>query len=142
MLFQTPNYGQSGALSGTATSVTIPAATLPANSTNQANLVFYHLTTTNGATAIEAFVGSATGLIIKTTASSIAAPAPVLAIIPSATNVLVEWPTNATGYTLEVSTNLASAVWNTNLPAPVIVNTNKVVTNGVSGTRKFYRLIK
>jgi hypothetical protein len=141
-LFQTANFGQSGALSGTATSVTIPAAILPANSTNQADLVFYHLTVTNGATTTEAFVASATLLTIKTTASSTAVLAPVLAILCSGTNVLVEWPTNATGYTLEFSTNLVSAVWNTNLPAPGIVNTNKVVTNGISGTQKFYRLTK
>jgi Bacterial Ig-like domain len=140
-LFQTPLYGQPGALNGTATSVTIPAATLPANSTNSASLVFAHITTaTNGETVTVAYVASATLFNVKTTASSAPAPAPVLAIIPSGTNVLVEWPTNAAGYTLQFSTNLTSSIWSTALPAPVVVNTNKVVTNGVSGTQKFYRL--
>ncbi|HWX21142.1 MAG TPA: hypothetical protein VN578_14680 [Candidatus Binatia bacterium] len=66
----------------------------------------------------------------------------LLNISHSGTNVLVEWPTNATGFTLEFSTNLASAVWSSNLPAPVVVNTNQVVTNGISGTQKYYRLIQ
>ncbi len=50
------------------------------------------------------------------------------------------WPTNAAGYTLVSATNLASPVWLPNPPAPVVVNTNNAVTNGISGTRKFYRL--
>ena len=30
--------------------------------------------------------------------------------------------------------------WTTNATAPVIVNTNNAVTNGITGTQKFYRL--
>jgi uncharacterized repeat protein (TIGR03803 family) len=63
-----------------------------------------------------------------------------LSIAAAGTNVVLTWPTNATGFTLEFATNLASPVWNTNLPAPAVVNTNNAVTNGISGTRKFYRL--
>jgi hypothetical protein len=60
----------------------------------------------------------------------------------SGTNVVVTWPTNAAGFTLESATNLASpAIWITNAPPPVVVGTNNAVTNGISGTRKFYRLI-
>ena len=66
--------------------------------------------------------------------------APQLAIARSGTNVILRWPTNATGYTLVSATNLGSPVWLTNSPAPVVVNTNNTVTNGISGTRKFYRL--
>ena len=51
-----------------------------------------------------------------------------------------EVPTSAAGFTLEFATNLVSPVWNTNLPAPVKVNTYNAVTNGISGTQKFYRL--
>ena len=66
---------------------------------------------------------------------------PQLAIFPSGTNVILAWPTNAAGFTLESATNLAPpVVWITNTPAPVIVGTNNAVTNGISGTRKFYRL--
>jgi sulfatase modifying factor 1 len=51
------------------------------------------------------------------------------------------WPTNATGFTLQSTTNLVSpAVWTTVVPGPVAVNGNNTVTNPISGTRQFYRL--
>jgi uncharacterized repeat protein (TIGR03803 family) len=65
---------------------------------------------------------------------------PELSIIQSGTNVILAWPTNAAGFTLEFATNLVSPVWNTNLPAPVVVNTDNAVTNPISGTQQFYRL--
>ena len=140
LLFQTSYNGPPAGLDGTATAVTIPANILPPNSTNDAFVVFGHVASTTGSgTSTTAIVGSATYFTVITTPAS-ASAAPVLTIIPSGTNVLVEWPTNATGYTLEFSTNLASTVWSTNLPAPVVVNTNNVVTNGISGTRRFFRL--
>ena len=64
-----------------------------------------------------------------------------LTIIRSAANVILTWPTNAPGFTLQSTTNLVSpAVWNTVSPAPVIVNGQNAVTNPISGTQKFYRL--
>jgi hypothetical protein len=138
LLFQTSLYGPPAGLDGTATSVTIPAGVLPANSTNDALVVFAHVATTNSATTQSTvIVGSEVYFNIVTTAASIA---PVLTIIRSGTNALVEWPTNATGYNLAFSSNLTSSVWSTNLPAPVVVNTNNVVTNGISATKRFFRL--
>ena len=68
-------------------------------------------------------------------------PEPQLTIILSGANVILNWPTNYTGYTLESTTNLGSAaVWNTNSPVPVIVNGQFAVTNPISGTQKFFRL--
>jgi hypothetical protein len=140
-LFQTGVPGQSGALNGTSTSVTIPAGTLSASSTNTAVLVFYHVAaSTNGTTVTQASVASVTYFTIITTTNSAIASAPVLYIRPAGTNVVLTWPTNATGYTLVSATNLVSPVWLTNSPAPVVVNTNNAVTNGISGSRKFYRL--
>jgi hypothetical protein len=56
--------------------------------------------------------------------------------------MILTWPTNLTGFTLQSTTNLVAApVWSGVQPAPVVVNTNNSVTNGVSGARKFYRLI-
>ncbi len=66
---------------------------------------------------------------------------PQLTISSADTNVLLAWPTNATGFTLEFATDLASpTVWNTDSTAPVIINQQNVVTNSISGTRMFYRL--
>jgi uncharacterized repeat protein (TIGR03803 family) len=78
------------------------------------------------------------GIVFSLTLASVSPPQ--LTIIPSGTNVILAWPTNAAGFTLEFTTNLVSPVWNTNLPAPFVVNTNNAVTNGISGTQKFYRL--
>jgi len=138
LLFQTSLSGPPAGLDGTATSVTIPAAVLPANSTNDAFVLFAHVaSTTNATTQTTVLVASATYFTIATTAASLA---PALTIIHSGTNVLLEWPTNATGYTLQFTGNLTSSVWGTNLPAPVVLNTTNVVTNGISGTARFYRL--
>jgi hypothetical protein len=140
-LFQTPVPGQPGALNGTSTSVIIPAGTLSTSSTNTAVLAFYHVAaSTNGTTVTQASVASVTYFSISTTTNVAVASAPVLTIRPSGTNVILTWPTNATGYTLVSATNLASPVWLTNSPAPVVVNTNNAVTNGIIGTQKFYRL--
>ena len=66
---------------------------------------------------------------------------PQLTIIQSGTNVVLTWPTNATGYTLQSTTNLmSSAVWGTVSPAPIVVNSKNTVTNSISGKQIFYRL--
>jgi uncharacterized repeat protein (TIGR03803 family) len=66
-------------------------------------------------------------------------PDPQLTIIPSAADLILTWSTNATGFTLQSTTNLVSAVW-TNLPAPVVLNGQYTVTNSISGTQQFFRL--
>jgi uncharacterized repeat protein (TIGR03803 family) len=66
--------------------------------------------------------------------------APQLAINLSGTNVILTWPTNATGFTLQSTTNLISPVWSAVSPAPVVVNTNNAVTNSIFGAQMFYRL--
>ncbi len=67
--------------------------------------------------------------------------APQLTITPAGADVIVAWPANASGYTLEFATNLVPPVlWNTNLPAPVIVSGQNTVTNAISGKQQFYRL--
>jgi uncharacterized repeat protein (TIGR03803 family) len=65
---------------------------------------------------------------------------PQLTITPSAPNVILAWPTNYTGFTLQAATDLSSPMWTTNLPAPVVVNGVNTVTNPVSGTQQFFRL--
>ena len=138
LLFQTSLYGPPDGLDGTAMSVTIPAGVLPANFTNDAFVVFAHVTaTTNATTQTTTIVGSATYFTIVTTAAS---ATPILAILESGTNVLVQWPTNVSGYTLAFASNLTSSPWSINLPAPVVVNTNEVVTNSISGMARFFRL--
>jgi uncharacterized repeat protein (TIGR03803 family) len=72
---------------------------------------------------------------------SLPTPPPQLTIIPSGANVILTWPTNAAGFTLQSTTNLgSSAVWTTNSPGPVVVNGQNTVTNPISGAQQFYRL--
>ena len=57
------------------------------------------------------------------------------------TNAVLSWPTNVPGFNLAFSLNLgAGTVWNTNLPSPVVVNGQNVVTNPITNVRQFYRL--
>jgi uncharacterized repeat protein (TIGR03803 family) len=68
---------------------------------------------------------------------------PQLAIAASGANVILTWPTNSTGFKLESTTNLAPAVtWTTNSTTPGIVNGQNALTNPISGTQKFYRLVQ
>jgi hypothetical protein len=69
-----------------------------------------------------------------------ASPMP-LKLITSAANVVLTWPTNYARCYLLSTTNLgSSAVWTTNLPAPVVINGQNTVTNPISGTQQFFRL--
>jgi len=66
---------------------------------------------------------------------------PQLTIILAGTSVILTWPADAAGFSLQSTTNLVSpAVWNTNSPAPMIVNGQFTATNPVSGTQQFFRL--
>jgi uncharacterized repeat protein (TIGR03803 family) len=68
---------------------------------------------------------------------------PQLTITVSGANVILSWPTNATGFTLEFVTNLVSpTVWNTNSTAQFVINGQNVVTNPISGTQMFFRLMQ
>jgi len=66
-----------------------------------------------------------------------------LTTIPSGTNVILAWPTNAVGFILQSTTNLVSpAVWSTNSPTPVAIAGQNTVTNLLTGVQKFYRLVQ
>jgi hypothetical protein len=139
-LFATPLYSQPGFLPGTATSATIPAGTLQAGTNYIANIAFYHLNlATNNGLVNAAFIGTLTQFALST-ASNASSP-PLLNIARSGTNVVLSWPTNAAGFHIEAASTLVSPAWNTNFPAPAIVGTNNVLTNGASGSPQFFRLV-
>jgi len=74
-VFATPLPGTNGTLSGTALSVTIPAGKLAANSTNHAQLVFYHYVVSSNATyATFAYRATGTQFDILTKGAISAAP--------------------------------------------------------------------
>lgn len=59
-------------------------------------------------------------------------------------SIRLSWPTNgAAGFSLLANTNLSTTNWTAATPPnPVVVGTTWVVTNALSGQRKFYRLFK
>jgi len=66
---------------------------------------------------------------------------PQLSIIPSGPYVILAWPTNYSGFTLQSTTNLgSSAVWTTNSSPRVVIGGENVVINTISGAQQFYRL--
>jgi hypothetical protein len=68
---------------------------------------------------------------------------PTASAILSGNNFILTWPASATGFTLESTVNLAPpVVWTTNSPAPVLINGQNTVTDPISGTQKFYRLVQ
>jgi uncharacterized repeat protein (TIGR03803 family) len=65
---------------------------------------------------------------------------PLLTLALSGADVILTWPTNLTGFTLQSTTSLGSPGWSTVSPAPVIVNGQYTVANPISGAQQFYRL--
>jgi hypothetical protein len=65
---------------------------------------------------------------------------PRLTIRQVGTNAVLSWSTAATGYNVKTTTSLASPVWVT-LPGIVVTNGGSLMlTNGISGPVRFYRL--
>jgi hypothetical protein len=56
--------------------------------------------------------------------------------------VVISWPTNATGFALEYSTDLTTTNWNPVSPDPMILGNRNVVTNGMTNPATFFRLYK
>jgi hypothetical protein len=66
---------------------------------------------------------------------------PQLTITSAAKNLILTWPTNFPGFSLEMATNLVSPiVWKTNSRPPVVIGGLNVVTNSTAGMPQFYRL--
>jgi sugar lactone lactonase YvrE len=71
-------------------------------------------------------------------------PSPQLSILLSGvppSGIVLTWPTNAVGFTLQYATNLSSPVlWSTNLPTPVLLNGQNTVSIPVTDPQQFFRL--
>jgi hypothetical protein len=65
---------------------------------------------------------------------------PQLTITASGQNVILTWPTNAFGFTLQSTTNLLSPIWTASFPNPAVVDGLNTITNPISGSGKFFRL--
>jgi glucuronoarabinoxylan endo-1,4-beta-xylanase len=57
-------------------------------------------------------------------------------------SLVLSWPTNTTGFSLESTTNLLANNWSPTLPLPMIIGTQKVITYVPANDVQFYRLRK
>jgi hypothetical protein len=141
--FQTGGFGQTNALPGTATSVTIPANTFSASSNYLADLAFYHaVIVTNGSYYTLAYVASITSFNLSTTGSSAAAP-----VLTNAA-----WSGGTFGFNILTSPGqMVTVIYNNTLSSafsswPILLTTNSAgsvdhITDPHSATNKtlFYR---
>jgi len=69
--------------------------------------------------------------------------APALQTQLSGSNFILSWPMSAQNFSLQTTTNLADPnSWTTLTNVPVIVNLQITVTNSISGSQSFFRLIQ
>jgi uncharacterized repeat protein (TIGR03803 family) len=154
-LYGTTTYGYYGVTSGNGTVFAINAngtdfTTLHRFSTSSTNSSGVY-TNSDGANPQAALIlsgntlygtASAGGSSGDGTVFSLTLPVrPQLTITLSATNVILTWPTNAVGFTLEFATSLVSPiVWTTNSSPLIVINNQNVVTNPITRTQQFYRV--
>jgi hypothetical protein len=67
--------------------------------------------------------------------------APALQAQISGSSFVLSWPASAQNFSLQTTINLTDAnSWTTVTNAPAVLNQRNVVTNGISGRMRFYRL--
>lgn len=76
----------------------------------------------------------------RDTPVEIVAPPPQLNITPYGASVILAWPTNAAGFVLQSSTNLASSNWTTYSPGPVVLGGQFAVFTSASDQTRYFRL--
>lgn len=81
--------------------------------------------------------GGPTGLRVEMTDT------PKLAVILSQNELVLTWPATTAGFALQTATNLVSpVVWSNVTTAPTLINGQNAVTNPMSGSQQFFRLIR
>jgi Domain of unknown function (DUF362) len=83
-----------------------------------------------------------TGLGIELVALTATRPAPVLAISPTANQIILSWQASLGGK-LQVSTNLTTAgsgAWSDLSNLPTVIQGRNMITNDLSGPTRFYRI--
>jgi subtilisin family serine protease len=67
---------------------------------------------------------------------------PTLQIIRAGNQVLLSWPTNASGFVLRSAQNLSGGGWGSVAGAPGVIGSRFYLTNTITGPARFYRLQK
>lgn len=111
--------------------------TIGANSTNYNDTVV--TSGTRYTYRVFAYIGSSASPYSEE-ASATAINPPTLGASLQGGNLVLTWPTNASGFALVYSTDLSMTNWLSNSVAPMIVGGNYTVTNPIAGENNFYRL--
>lgn len=114
------------------------AAAFTLNSANQITATVPSSATTGPLSVIAA--GGISTTTSNFTVNSVIVPQPALSISLSGANVVISWPTNATGYNLQQCADLNAAAWTNYVGAVNISGTNKTVTLPTPTGRMFFRL--
>jgi S-formylglutathione hydrolase FrmB len=115
--------------------VNIPAATSTSYTINNVQ--------TNAAGSYSVVVTNIAGSLTSSNAVLVIIPPPLLAVLRQGANLVLSWPTNWAGFTLQSTTNaVVSPGWISNMPPPVVSGGNYVATNAITGNQKLYRLKK
>jgi hypothetical protein len=113
-VFQSAQFGSTGALSGTVTSFLIPTNTLQANSNYDSSIGFYHATVVSNAnyTTI-AYIASVTQFTLTTTSGSSVSPPVLTNFVKTATNFMFDVKCSPGQLILVDSTTnlLTTSVW-------------------------------
>jgi hypothetical protein len=84
--------------------------------------------------------GSVAGLVVAHATLPAPPSPPILSVRKLGADIVLAWPTNATGFSLEYATTLPTTNWLPATPPPVIVSDQNVVTNAMARDAAFYRL--
>jgi hypothetical protein len=77
-----------------------------------------------------------------TVAFTVTVMPPALTVTRQGSNILLAWPTNTIGFTLQSLTDLTRTNWTVNSVPASIVSGHYVATNGITNNAQFFRLKK
>jgi hypothetical protein len=84
--------------------------------------------------------GSAAGLVVAYAVLPTSPPPPTLSARRLGAEIVLAWPTNAAGFSLQYATALPTTNWLPASPPPAMANGQNLVTNAMTGEAVFYRL--
>jgi hypothetical protein len=85
---------------------------------------------------------SAAGVIMASAVIPAPPQPPSIGVKKQGSEIVLTWPANATGFSLQYSVNLPPTNWTVASPTAVVANGQYVVTNALTGDSVFYRLHK
>jgi len=128
-----PGYSQAECVPLTGNSIT-QAVTWTAHSELPANQPYLKLRFILQNASVYSFMTGSNAALVEVP--------PTLDYTRQDSNLILSWPTNFVGFTLEYAATLPPATWTVASPPPVIVGGQYVATNSLGNGERHYRLRK